>query len=195
MDEETEQKLRLFYETLLSFQTKSLEQSSTYNQVIILAGYAAFFAVWSTVSSEIPRWALLVSGGLIVISVIVYVAWTVANMILLKTYQESTAAALAQGFDDFFPRLQQVDGKFLTKRQRIMRWWLPVVAVAGFSALFAAGILASTSLVAVIEQTSQSPRSSSPTLAAASGKSKSQPAQESAAEPSGAPPSPSPSPR
>jgi hypothetical protein len=143
--DETDQ-LRAFYAEVLSFQSKSFDQSSSYNQVVVLAGYAAFFAVWSAVSDKVSEWVVLTCGGLIILSVMVYVAWTVANMIFLSTYQHEMSAKLSEGFEGFYERMLEVDAKFLGTRARLMKFWLPVVATAGGTGLAAAVLLAAAAI-------------------------------------------------
>lgn len=50
--------LQTFYEVTASYQSRMLESSSGYNQVVVLAGYAGFFTIWSTVRNDIPHWLL-----------------------------------------------------------------------------------------------------------------------------------------
>ena len=96
--------IREFYDAVVSFQAKALSEAASYNQVIVLAGYAAFFAIWSAVSSSLPKSIVLTSGGLMTVSVIVYVSWTIANMSFLKTHNEAMAAAVTQGVEGFVDR-------------------------------------------------------------------------------------------
>lgn len=141
--------LREFYDSLLSYQSKALENSAAYNQVIILAGYAAFFAVWSTVADQIPQWVMLLSGALMVISVIVYVGWTVVGMVVLQSYNARMVAELSKGYEGFYSRLAAVEEQGLRLRGRLLKRWLAVVIVAGSTALVAAVLLASASLLEV----------------------------------------------
>lgn len=154
------QTLREFYDAVVSFQSKALSDAASYNQVNVLAGYAAIFAIWSAVSSSLPKWMVLTSGGLMTVSVIVYVSWTIANMIFLKTHHEAMAAAVTQGVEGFVDRVVEAEKRSLTRRDRIMKWWLPVVVAAGGTALVAAVMLAGAAFASVVGSplTSRTPR-------------------------------------
>lgn len=141
---------REFYDAALNFQAKALEQSSTYNQVIILAGYAAFFAVWSTMADEVPRWAMLLSGASIIVSVIVYVGWTIAGMVFMKTFHEDMAKAIGLGPEGFLARVQSAESRMLARRPKLMRWWAPVVIISGGLGLVAASVLSGTAICALL---------------------------------------------
>jgi hypothetical protein len=142
--------MREFYEALLSFQLKAIEGAGIYNQVIVLGGYAAFFAIWSAVSGAIADWVVLTAGGLMLISVIVYVGWTVANMIVLKSHHERMGAELSKGAIDFYGRVAAVELQSLQRRDKLMKWWKPVVIVAGTTALASAILVTVASLATVI---------------------------------------------
>jgi len=54
---------------------------ASYTNLIIVAGYAAFFTFWSTLKNDLPKWLYAVSGLLIVLSLLVFIAWEVTKMI------------------------------------------------------------------------------------------------------------------
>jgi hypothetical protein len=162
-DEEQDQEsiapqLREFYDAVLAFQSKAMGEASAYNQVIVLAGYAAFFAIWSSVTGSVPKWVTLICGGLMLISVVVYVGWTVINMIFLKTHYVAMSLAVGEGVEGFYERALEVEKNTMNRGNKIMRWWLPVVAAAGGTALLAAVLLSGAAFTSVV--TSASPAKS-----------------------------------
>lgn len=144
--------MREFYDALLSFQTKAIETSAAYNQVIILVGYAAFFAVWSSSAEHLPAWVILASGGLVILSVIVFVAWSVLNMVTVNQSHIAMATALSKGFEGFYERVLEVEEATLRAKARLQRWWIPVVFCAAIPALIGAVMLAAGSAWAVFEK-------------------------------------------
>lgn len=139
-----------FYDKTLAFQAKAMENSASYNQVIVLAGYAAFFAIWSSVVNEVPRWVVLCSGGLILFSVIGYVGWTVANMILLKSYYTEMAQCVIAGIEGFVERVTEVERAHLVRQGKVMAWWSATVALTAGTALIATVILAGSALAGLL---------------------------------------------
>lgn len=138
--------LREFYEETAHYQLKMYDASVTYNQVVVLAGYAAYFAVWSAVTDEIPPWVLLLSGGLILCSVIIYVGWTVANMIFLKSANERILGQVAGGPMGFHERALAAELQNIEASRKIMKYWKPVLVSAGSSAFIGAVLLASSAI-------------------------------------------------
>lgn len=69
----------------LTFQM--FEKATAYENVILVAGYAGFFALWSAVASEMPRATTLWSVGLIGISLITYVAFHIAQMVTRAVFE------------------------------------------------------------------------------------------------------------
>lgn len=141
-----------FFERTIEFQAKAVGIAEAHIQVIVLAGYAAYFALWSAMAAELPAWALLASGALMTISVVVFVGWTVAGLIFAKFSTDRILNVYRDGTLDFLPRYQQAEEHNLASRAKIMRWWAPVVAVAGFTALTAALILSIVGGVSFVQR-------------------------------------------
>ena len=140
-----------FFERTIEFQTKAVTLAEGHIQVIILAGYAAYFALWSTMAAHIPSWAMLASGALMLISVIVFVGWTVAGLVFAKVATERTMKVYNDGPIDFWTRCQEAERKNLAGRQRLMKFWQAIVACAGVTALAAAVLLAATSGMSFVD--------------------------------------------
>ena len=145
-DTPEEKSVREFYEETAHYQLKMYDASVTYNQVVVLAGYAAFFAVWSAVADEIPPWVMLLSGGLILCSVVFYVGWTVANMILLKTANERILGQITGGPIGFHERAMAAELQNIAASRKIMKYWKPVLVSAGTSGFIGAVLLASAAI-------------------------------------------------
>ena len=147
---EIRERLQAYYEATASYQTRILEASSGYNQVVVLAGYAGFFTIWSAVREDIPHWLLLVSGLLMAASLIVYVGWTVWSMILSRTGMQRLLNEIAKGPDGYLERVQAAEAKNITQVNAYMRLWKPVLWLSGAPALLGGLLLAGAAFASVI---------------------------------------------
>lgn len=152
IEDSTEISLREFYQETAHYQQQMYDASSTYNQVIVLAGYAAFFGVWSAFSNEIPKWVMLLSGGLILVSVIVYVGWIVANMLMIKTGNDRIIRQIEGGLVGFRERTLEAERQNVRAVLKMMRFWKPVVAIAGGSALIGSVLLAGSAIANAVDR-------------------------------------------
>ncbi len=141
-----------FLQKTIEFQSRAVELSQGHIQVIILAGYAAFFALWSGLAVDISRMGALSSGALMIVSVIVFIGWTVAGLVFAKVATERVMTVYQNGPVDFWSRYQAAELENLQGRGRFMRFWKPVVAVSGSTALGAALILAISSGAAFFQK-------------------------------------------
>jgi hypothetical protein len=132
---------REFFEHLVSYEAKMLDHSAAYNQVVVLAGYAAFFGVWSAISAKLPEWVAMTCAALIIVSVFTYVLWTVINMVHLNLFNRNMVAALSQGVDGYMDRVRAVEAGRLPSVNKIMKWWKPVLILAGSTAAMSAILL------------------------------------------------------
>src|SRR5579884_2414890 len=71
---------------LLKFTEDSWGKATAYDTAIIVAGYGAFFALWSEVSKDVTPAARDITAALIGISVLLYIAWHVVEMLARHWY-------------------------------------------------------------------------------------------------------------
>ena len=143
-----------FLEKTIEFQTRATAVGQGHIQVIVLAGYVAFFTLWSAMAYSVPVWAILGAGAFMVLSLVIFVGWTVVGLFFTKSAMERTLAAYQAGPVDFYPRHQAAEIENLTGRSRLMAWWRPVVYSAGGAAMFAAVILAVASITTLVNKIS-----------------------------------------
>ena len=148
--DEIRERLHAFWEAAASYQSRMLEASSGYNQIVVLAGYAGFFTIWSAVREDVPHWLLLVSGMLMGVSLIVYVGWTVWSMILSRTGMQRLLNEIAKGPDDYLARVQAAEAKNVSDVNRYMRFWRPVLWSSGLPALIAGLLIAGGAFASVV---------------------------------------------
>lgn len=61
--------------------SKLHSQSVSYTNLILVAGYAAFFTLWSQLNDKLPPFIFNLAGLLIVASLLCFISWEVTKMI------------------------------------------------------------------------------------------------------------------
>ena len=80
--EQARKDAELLQERYIEFHASMYSSTSSYDNAIILAGFAAFFALWAGTGDDIPRFARLVTVALMGIALMAYIAVTVGQMLL-----------------------------------------------------------------------------------------------------------------
>ena len=146
---ELREKLHAFYEAMASYQERILQAASGYNQIVVLAGYAGFFTIWSAAKDDVPHWLLLTSGLLMGLSLIIYVAWTIYGMTITTQNNVQLLNVIGEGPDGYVARLQATAAEQTTKVAAYMRFWRPVLWCSGLPALLAGLLIATGAFSAV----------------------------------------------
>ncbi len=138
-----------YFGTIAEYQSRIMASSTAYNQLIIFAGYAAFFGVWSAVKSDISRWILLGSGAAMLISLIIFIGWTVFGMYQLQTDNLKTLKTFSEGVDGFEDRYRAALASGLQDTGWINRFWKWVVIASGSIGFVAASLLSYGTLASI----------------------------------------------
>jgi hypothetical protein len=72
------------------------DKAAHYDSVILIGGFAAFFALWSGVTPHLPKAIVLWSGGLMLVSVLLYIAWHIYRMLTQQAAQMRYAKIVAE---------------------------------------------------------------------------------------------------
>ncbi|WP_155643195.1 hypothetical protein [Photobacterium leiognathi] len=83
-------------------------KANSYSNVIIAAGYVGFFTLWSSLKNNLPQWAILSSGALMLTSLIIFIGFELYKMISVSIKMHR-----------FSKRLQKPDMSTLSEIQRI----------------------------------------------------------------------------
>ncbi|WCX06208.1 hypothetical protein KK188_10145 [Pseudomonas aeruginosa] len=59
---------------------KHIAAAFNYTNLILVAGYAGFFAFWSTLSEKVPTLLFSITGLLILISLVLFISWELIKM-------------------------------------------------------------------------------------------------------------------
>lgn len=69
-----------YYDKYVSAQAEVFAKARDYTNVIIVAGYAAFFGIWAGLVHDVPAWVRLAAGGLMAVSLLLFVSWELLVM-------------------------------------------------------------------------------------------------------------------
>ncbi|MBT0097902.1 hypothetical protein J4H46_04950 [Vibrio alginolyticus] len=83
-------------------------KANSYSNVIIAAGYVGFFTLWSSLKSDLPQWAILSSGALILISLMTFIGFELYKITSVSVQMHRVSK-----------RLQKPDTSSLSEIQRI----------------------------------------------------------------------------
>jgi hypothetical protein len=139
-----------FFGSAADYQSRIFDASTAYNQLIVIGGYAAFFGVWSGFSKDLDRTVVLSSGALILISLTVYVSWTVFGMFQLGRRNIEAMASFGQGVDGFEERIQAVEVAAQQRSAIMFKFWRPVVLISGLTGFAAAALLGGAALLTMM---------------------------------------------
>jgi hypothetical protein len=112
-------------ERLIALSSETYGHAAAYDNAVIIAGYAAFFALWSGVANDITPMARLVTVALMGVSLVLYISWHMIQMLTRQYADRERAAAFAhvgnpETFDQLWKEAEQRRGIAL---QRTLRFW------------------------------------------------------------------------
>jgi hypothetical protein len=138
--EESERAAELLRERYVKFSSESFGHAAAYDNVVVIAGYAAFFALWSAVAKDISPLARLTTVSLMGASLMLYITWHMIQMLTRQRYDRQRAAAFAHQNDpEVFDRVwQDVERRRGIAMQQTLRFW-PFVFVPSLFCGFAGG--------------------------------------------------------
>jgi len=134
-------------ETLVKILSSSYDKSVAYNNVLIVAGYAAFFAIWGATKPALTNWISIASALLMVTSATVFVLFELFKMVhssRAMTHLQSIAADESARKN---PEVLQLKMKEYEAAQRLgslrfLRIWVVVLAITASTGVLAVGLLA-----------------------------------------------------
>ncbi|MBN0315103.1 hypothetical protein JTM73_33150, partial [Pseudomonas aeruginosa] len=69
---------------------KLMTQASNYTNLIMVAGYAGLFGLWSTLVGRLPQWLYALCGLLALLSLLLFVSWEIIKMVWGSLYVKRT---------------------------------------------------------------------------------------------------------
>lgn len=126
-------------EAFVQLQEKQMSNQASYTNLIMVAGYAGYFAFWSTLVAKIPQWTFAVCGLLITVSLTIFIAWEIIKAFWTAKYFHEVQSILAKSHGpQTIVQLQGVGAAFSKKGRR---WWMCFFGTSVLSGLLAAATL------------------------------------------------------
>jgi hypothetical protein len=117
-------------------------QAQTYTNVVLAAGYAGYFGVWSFVRNDLGRATMFASALLITISLGAFVLWEVIGMYMRNSVLIRLASVVADE-EQFAVRLAAYKKERQDQNIRLIPVWKVVLAITVLTAVVAYFILLS----------------------------------------------------
>ncbi|QIM50046.1 hypothetical protein G9Q38_13125 [Pusillimonas sp. DMV24BSW_D] len=141
--------------TLERILSSSYEKATAYNNAVIVAGYASFFAIWAATKPALTQWISITSALLMVVSATIFVGYELFKMIqnsrtflLLRKIANDPEARknpmVFQSKTEAFERLQR------SESLRCMGIWVVVLGCTVSTAVSAIGLLVYSYIYALI---------------------------------------------
>ncbi len=117
------------------------DKSVAYTNVIFLAGYAGFFAVWSMMKTSMSRTEMLLTAFCIVFSLVVFVFSEIARMIINYVTVRGLSKVAQWPPEEFGKRLAKREKAIQRMNIRVFILWTLIWALTIVPGLIAAGVL------------------------------------------------------
>jgi len=140
---EQERLSKEFIDRAVQVQSQLFDKAATYNNIVVTLGYAGFFAIWNFIKRDIHVWDNLLVAGLLGMSLLIFIAWTVFSNMRLSVRNIGIAKIL--GSDSLsdtskLNELRHIDAKWNKSDLRYYGAWYWVFLISVVSG-FSAGIL------------------------------------------------------
>ncbi len=151
--EQAEKQKEITIEIISRVATVTYDRAMAYTNIVIIAGYAAAFTVWSFTKNHLPEWAMLSTALLLIISVSVFVAFETFKMILNSRHIMKMGSVVkpAQTFEQFQKALNDHKAEETRQMLWMVRVWVPTLVIVISTGYGAIGILAYNFLLRLIK--------------------------------------------
>lgn len=128
---------------LLDQYTKMFDRAQAYANVIILAGYAGAFTVWSNTRPALSSKLNITIALCLGLSLVAFVGWEVFGMIKRACINERARALINHtgGPENFLASMQEFERKQSEESVKLQPYWYAVLAATIGPALIALGLL------------------------------------------------------
>lgn len=114
---------------------KLLSNATAYTNLIMVAGYAGFFAFWSTLSGKIPTWLFNACGLAITLSLTLFITWEIVKMFWSAKHMRATQAILAKRPQaDVITEFERAFQEFNARTQKVWLVFLVPTVLSGMTA-------------------------------------------------------------
>ncbi len=124
-------------EALLQLNEKLLSHAVNYTNLILVAGYAGFFAFWASLSDKIPAWMFSLSGFLILLSLVLFIAWEIIKSVWQAFHMRRIGKILAgQKGPKIIAQYEAAFASYQIKTTAVWVFFLVPTVVTGLGAAF-----------------------------------------------------------
>lgn len=130
-------------ERMLANQSHLFDKGQAYINFVVTLGYAGFFAIWNFVRDLMPPWDMKVVAVLLGFSLIVFIAWTLASMIVIGSTTTALGNILRGSYDSRQGMLEAILEQEKRNQRvalKLQKFWLPTFLLSALTG-FLAGIL------------------------------------------------------
>lgn len=128
-------------ETMIKVLSTLYDKSAAYTNIIMAAGYAGFFTVWSNMKAYMSPAEMRVSAICMLVSLLVFVLWEVTKMILTSRNLHRLLEVLQSPQPEFDAKLKKQQHDERTFNIGFLRAWRIVLVSAIAPALLASATL------------------------------------------------------
>lgn len=102
--------------------------ASTYDNAIVVAGYAAFFGLWAGVSKDVTTTCRTATAALMGASLTLYVVWHIAQMLNRQRFElrQADAFELQDDPDAFLAEWEAIKKQREASWVTLIRYWRPI---------------------------------------------------------------------
>lgn len=131
---------------LVTRHAEAQAKAKEYTNFVIVAGYAAFFALWSGVASDLPSQPRCASAALIGVSLLVFIGWEITTMVARDAADRPFDDICYDVYptDDFEGRWERAAAAAARIHNRYRKAWPWVLGVSIVTGLGGAAILTGT---------------------------------------------------
>jgi len=117
------------------------DRAAAYTNLIIVAGYAGFFAVWGSVKADLFKFEMLASALCLSFSLLVFVFWEVSVMLYASRALGNLNKVLQAPPQDFEKQLQKHNALEAKRAVSIRRIWYGILLLTIVPGLIGGAIL------------------------------------------------------
>ncbi|MHB8988636.1 MAG: hypothetical protein ACYC6S_07615 [Desulfobulbia bacterium] len=127
-------------EILIRVMSASYDKANTTANLIMIGGYASFYAVWGKFYDKFPSFWMSISGALMILSVMIFIVWEIYKMIFYSTNLSGLYKIIAEKNPEVFSKKLK-ENEISTKKRNIeqLKIWYVVLfltVIPGVSAGF-----------------------------------------------------------
>jgi hypothetical protein len=144
--------LDAIYARRLKLVDEAYGKAAAYDTAITVAGYGAYFALWSGVAHDVGAVVRNGSAALMGVSLLLYIGWTMLGMLTRHRYDEEFVASIqrTQPVADAILEWDAVERKKQKAQLGLQRWWAPVYGSSVISGVLGALLLVFGCLAVVL---------------------------------------------